>query len=50
MPRLYSERGREMTICEHEVCTVYGKEERGIAKFALAICDSCGDKVEGDIN
>ena len=35
-------------ICEHEVCTIYGEEERGVAKFTLAICDSCGIKVEGE--
>jgi hypothetical protein len=39
-----------MTICEHEICTVYGEEERGVARFALATCDSCGIKIEGDIN
>lgn len=39
-----------MTICEHEVCTVIGEEERGVARFALATCDSCGASVEGDLN
>jgi hypothetical protein len=37
-----------MTMCEHEVCTIYGEEERGIARFTLAICDSCGIKIEGE--
>jgi len=35
-------------ICEHEICTIYGEEERGVAKFALAICDACGIEVEGE--
>lgn len=39
-----------MTICEHAICTVYGEESRGVARYMLAICDSCGAKVEGDIN
>ena len=39
-----------MNNCEHEICTIYGEQERGAARFMLAICDSCGDKVEGDIN
>jgi hypothetical protein len=39
-----------MNKCQHELCTVYGEEERGVARFMLAICDSCGIKVEGDIN
>ena len=39
-----------MNSCEHEICTIYGEQERGAARFMLAICDSCGAKVEGDIN
>ena len=46
----HAERRERMTICEHEICTVYGKQERGVSKFALAICDACGIEVEGDIN
>lgn len=39
-----------MDKCEHELCTIYGEIERGIARYSLAICDSCGVEVEGDLN
>jgi hypothetical protein len=39
-----------MIKCEHDICTVYGEEERGVVRLMLATCDSCGAKVEGDIN